>query len=543
MAGVRAPKRSCAAVIAAGLVFATAAAAAAAVASVVNVRIEGATHTLFEGPILTTGHALRAGSDTGWHTCDGTNANAHATPGPTPTAAAADGLALLNLGFDGQWYPGYDDYFVKQLGPDREGAGAYWGVLVNAALTPVGGCQFELAPGDDVLWAYDAFRARAFLQLTRAAACPLPGAPATVAPATLPGTSVSLRVCASSGGSDAAPGSAMSAPQAGIAVAEVDPANGAVRGQSAPSAADGAVSIPDLAPGWHRFKSFGDPASFVRSNRVDVCVDSGTAGDCAAVLTDAVVRQPPSTPDDPGAGHGTPAAPAPSAPSIATGLSAPASTLEPIIRGATAVGSVRLSAPHIDASGRDGRLIVSWSVLDGGPGIRGWALAARVRGARGAAWSTLARGRTATTARVRAPAGLLAQLRLTVTDELGRSSSGIAGQALVPIDDRARSLQLRGGWQHERDARAWERTLTQGRRGCQLRVRLAAGRPTLLLRAARESAWIEVRAGGHAETFGIAAGDARALRRVVAARRSSAGDVTVKVLSGAVRLDGVAAQP
>ncbi len=36
--------------------------------------------------------------------------------------------------------------------------GAYWGILVNNVFTNVGGCQYELHAGDEVLWVYDALR-------------------------------------------------------------------------------------------------------------------------------------------------------------------------------------------------------------------------------------------------------------------------------------------------------------------------------------------------------------------------------------------------
>ncbi len=75
--------------------------------------------------------------------CDGTNAGAATGPGPTATAAAVDALATLGQAFDGQWYPGFDDYYVAQLGPEREDndAAQWWGVLVNRRFTPLGGCQ------------------------------------------------------------------------------------------------------------------------------------------------------------------------------------------------------------------------------------------------------------------------------------------------------------------------------------------------------------------------------------------------------------------
>ena len=58
----------------------------------VNVRIEGHSETLFEGPILTEGHNVRAGSDksapAAGRRCNGLNNNQNPTPGPTPTNRA-----------------------------------------------------------------------------------------------------------------------------------------------------------------------------------------------------------------------------------------------------------------------------------------------------------------------------------------------------------------------------------------------------------------------------------------------------------------------
>jgi hypothetical protein len=120
----------------------------------VNVRIEGKSETLFEGPIWTEGHDLKASSEGQGHPCDGTNEKRYPTPGPTPTAAAADAMRILGETFDGQWYPGYDDYFLTRWGPDEQSITehAYWGILVNNVLTSVGGCQFELDTGNEALW-------------------------------------------------------------------------------------------------------------------------------------------------------------------------------------------------------------------------------------------------------------------------------------------------------------------------------------------------------------------------------------------------------
>lgn len=42
----------------------------------------------------------------------------------------------------------------------------FWGILLGFQFTPVGGCQQEVQLGDDLLWAFDAFSANAFLKLS-----------------------------------------------------------------------------------------------------------------------------------------------------------------------------------------------------------------------------------------------------------------------------------------------------------------------------------------------------------------------------------------
>ena len=44
----------------------------------------------------------------------------------------------------------------------------FWGLLVNFQFTPVGGCQFEVKAGDQVLWAFDAFSKSYFLKVNPA---------------------------------------------------------------------------------------------------------------------------------------------------------------------------------------------------------------------------------------------------------------------------------------------------------------------------------------------------------------------------------------
>lgn len=123
---------------------------------VVNVRVEGATRTIFEGPVLTDGHDVTTTAD-GTHPCDGTNNHANPEPGPTATAALDDAARVGGFTFDGTFSSQFDDFFITRIGPDAQTDTAFIGIFLDFAPTPVGGCQQRVGPGDEVLFAYDAF--------------------------------------------------------------------------------------------------------------------------------------------------------------------------------------------------------------------------------------------------------------------------------------------------------------------------------------------------------------------------------------------------
>jgi len=303
--------------LAALLLFLTATAEAAPVE--LTVRIEGAAKTLFEGPILSDGHDVRASSDSKDRHCDGTNGGANPGPGPTPTAAAVDAMGLIGEDFDGRWYPGFDDYLVERWGPDAQDpeASAYWGLLVNGMLTPVGGCQWQDAPGDEVLWAYDAFTGRSFLRLSAATAAVEVGQPLEVS------------VQSYSGGEGGEP---EVEPAAGVAVAPVvtEPGSGfqtveVGSPESVVTAADGTASLSFDSPGWQRLKAQED-GGYVRSNRLDVCVEPAGGRGCGPPPADARLRvpdrylaPPEQEPQPSDSGSSPPAVVASSAPSLRLG--------------------------------------------------------------------------------------------------------------------------------------------------------------------------------------------------------------------------------
>lgn len=264
------------------LVFASPALAAGA-SAVVEVRIEGRTSTLFEGPLRTEGHAVRASSDLTERPCDGTNNGAHSSPGPTPTAAAADAMTLSGQTFDGRWFGSIDDYLVERWGPEAAGEGQSWSLFSNDVLSNVGGCQLVLREGAQVLWKLGFPTAKPLLMLaprgTSTAAPPLaasanPGVPFGVevlsyhpAAESEPPSEPSRAGASAASGATVAP--VLTSSDGSETVLEEDPARVSTN-------AEGVASITFAEPGWHRLKAVATGA--VRSNRLDVCVAAPGSG-------------------------------------------------------------------------------------------------------------------------------------------------------------------------------------------------------------------------------------------------------------------------
>ncbi|KAF8910412.1 hypothetical protein CPB84DRAFT_1763592 [Gymnopilus junonius] len=131
----------------------------------IDLRIEGAEKTIFEGIVVTRGHNVTTPSG-GDHHCDGTNNNENPAPGPTCTSALADAAKLHHFAFDGTFQTEFDDFFITSIGGDTQTTTEFWGLLLNFQFTPVGGCQQEVQAADHVLWAFNAFNAVHFLKLT-----------------------------------------------------------------------------------------------------------------------------------------------------------------------------------------------------------------------------------------------------------------------------------------------------------------------------------------------------------------------------------------
>jgi hypothetical protein len=415
-----------------------AAPAARAAPTEVNVRIEGRSETLFEGPVLTEGHNVKAFSDAEPHRCDGVNNGKYPTPGPTPTAASVDAMKIVGEGFDGNWYPGYDDYFITRWGPGGQNAtlGEYWGLLVNNVYTNVGGCQYQVDGGDEVLWAYDAFKEKPLLALFPAAHAG--GARPLTAGAEM-GQPFEVEVDAyeddAEGIPPASPQRTGANPFEGAEVAPVEIGTGGFETVDTASSAtvetgaDGRAEISFAKSGWNRIKATvvgsGGEESAIRSNRLDVCViDPPAKTDCGPLPPDDLARTPPAEVEEPGAGN----------PGVGAGQSGSAAKGSgPGASPATDPGQVHLQLPHLDRSRiARGLIKVSWRVVDAGVGIAKWTISSKTLGRKGGRYVTRASGTSGTSASLRLPPGAGYRLRITITDILGRSSTATIGKVQVP---------------------------------------------------------------------------------------------------------------
>jgi ferredoxin len=300
----------------------------------VNVRIEGRTKTLFEGPIWTEGHDVHsaepdggnAAEDVAEHPCDGVNQldPQNLESGPTPTAASVDAMELIGEteAMGGQWYPGFNDYFIKQWGSEAENAereSKSWGILVNNVYTDVGGCQYQLHDGDEVLWVYNAFQSRPILGLFAAGEHYSSGVRPLTATAEL-NRPFEVEVDAYDDDGEGQPPatpertSANTEPYEGAEVAPVQTgAKGfeSVQRESAATAttdSEGKTSITFATPGWHRIMA-GTPLraltkeeeehgvipeeEAIRSNRLDVCVPPAGQTGCGELPAEDQARTPP----------------------------------------------------------------------------------------------------------------------------------------------------------------------------------------------------------------------------------------------------------
>jgi hypothetical protein len=504
------------------VVLTSTATTAQAAPTVVNVRVEGRTTTLFDHAIITDGHTIRATSDRVSRPCDGTNLGANPAPGPTPTAATVDAMLSLGQGFDGLWYDGFNDYFIQQFGPDREDAAnyAYWGILVNNVFTQVGGCQYRLSAGDNVLWVWDAFNGKKFLNLS---------GPAT---ATL-NTPVAYNVVGSSQTTDS---NGTSEPRSGATVGGVGANGQDVSGTvtSGTSNASGVASVTFTQLGWQRVKARQSGA--ISSNSVDVCVTDATHTTCTGAPPS---QQPITPPADPHAGDtpvytGSGGVPNGATSQSVTGVAptaSPTSTTPAATTPATAdpasSAPAPVAAPAVQLTGtptlRGRSAGLAWTVTSPGSGLAGWTVAVREDGGKGA-FAVKARGTTETSTTLSLTPGRAYTLRLTVTDRDGRVSAPADTTVLVPTTS---GLRRSGAWKG-----------AVGGQGATATIRLAAGRPTFVLSGPASAAKVEIRTGQTRRIVRVGALRSGATKTVTGRAAKRAGTTTFRVLSGRVRLTG-----
>lgn len=210
----------------------------------VNLRVEGATQTIFEAPVTTDGHDVTTAAG-GTHPCDGTNGGANPSAGPTATAALDDGSKLGGFSWDGAWFDGFSDFSVDRVAGDAATSSQFWGSFVDGVPPQVGGCQFQVKGGQEILWAFDAFSKARALRLSGPAA-------ATI------NQPVAVKVTDTA---DAKP------------LADAD-----VRGVK--TGADGIASLSFDQTGVYRLKA--ERSDAVRSNALVLCVDPVGAEPCTA---------------------------------------------------------------------------------------------------------------------------------------------------------------------------------------------------------------------------------------------------------------------
>jgi hypothetical protein len=247
----------------------------------VNLRVEGSTTTLYEGPITTEGilnpPGIATESSPTAEPCDVKDNGANGgfgTAAGTPTTALYDAATANGLVFNAEWSKSLEDFEITQVGGDIANAGnneEYWGYAVNYTTAGVGGCQFQLAPGSEVLWAYNYFNLSHLLSFTGP----------TSANA---GSPITLHVVDGQTGT----------PIAGAAIGE-DVAGVTTTIPGSPlTNAEGNVTITFARAGTVKLKAT-QPES-VRSNAISVCVHNGNDGTCGTALPGVLgVKDAPGT--------------------------------------------------------------------------------------------------------------------------------------------------------------------------------------------------------------------------------------------------------
>ncbi len=235
----------------AGLVLALLLTAPAVAAPVtVDLRIEGANATLFEGKVTTDVRGFRFSGDPVEHVCDGTavNSGPSQTPVPTRGAALAEAAERTPFAIAGTWNAQFGaPSFSTVLGENVEydpGTDRFLAEIKDGEGSDFGACGDPIQTGQEVVFAYARFGDRV-LKLS---------GPATAQP----GAQVSVRV------TDAGNGNAV----AGASVAGVT------------TDADGRANVGPFAAGGQSLQA--TKAGTVRSNHLRLCVTNGSDGACGS---------------------------------------------------------------------------------------------------------------------------------------------------------------------------------------------------------------------------------------------------------------------
>jgi hypothetical protein len=255
------------------LVLALAGAVGASAAPItVNLRVEASSSTLYEGPISTAPETIETPASGGPHPCNYSSNGPsegfadEGSPAATPTTALHDAALAAGLPFDAKWFgsgpsngdPG--DFFVTRVGSDENGGAPTfpsWGYAVNDTTAIVGGCQIALAPGSEVLWAYNYFNLGHLLSLTGPASADA-------------GASFTVHVADGRTGE----------PIAGASIGQLASGVTTTIPSSPLTDASGNATISLSTAGSFKLKAT-QPES-VRSNALQICVHAGSDGTCGA---------------------------------------------------------------------------------------------------------------------------------------------------------------------------------------------------------------------------------------------------------------------
>ena len=165
--------------LAAGFVSAALLAAPAAAAPVtVDLRIEGPSRTLFEGPVTTDVRPFKFIGDPATHRCDGTTTGG-TSPQPAPTRGAA--VVASSVAITGSWFDAFGPSFSTVAGESvafDAATGRFLAEYKNGEFASVGACADPIQNGDKLLFAY-AVGTEPLLALSGPATAP-PGGVVTV---------------------------------------------------------------------------------------------------------------------------------------------------------------------------------------------------------------------------------------------------------------------------------------------------------------------------------------------------------------------------